>query len=149
MPGNVVLVPGCGDGRDSRYLASKNIIVSSFDLSKGMLNEAIKEDPCGDYFLYDIRNIRKLNKIYDGIWASGCLYHLSKEEFSDFIFHSFSILKNNGILYLNMKEGVGSKFLNKPKSKEYPGGKKAKKLLVGKRYYSFYSHDDPLIYFGK
>ena len=149
LPGNLVLVPGCGDGRDSRYLISKNIHVSSFDLSAGMLNEAIKEDPNGNYFLYDIRNIININKTYDGIWASGCLYHLSNNEFNNFIMDSLSILKKSGILYLNMKEGKGSEFIDKPKSNEYPGGIESKILLTGKRYYSYYSHDELLLYFSK
>ena len=37
LSGKRVLVPGCGDGRDSRFLSSLGLAVISFDLSRGML----------------------------------------------------------------------------------------------------------------
>ena len=37
LPGKRVLVPGCGDGRDSRFLASLGLAITSFDLSEEML----------------------------------------------------------------------------------------------------------------
>ena len=49
LPGARVLVPGCGDGRDSRYLSSRGLDVTSFDLSPGMLKVAISQDPGGRF----------------------------------------------------------------------------------------------------
>jgi hypothetical protein len=45
-----------------------------------------------------------------------------------------------------MKEGSGEECLDKPKSKQYPGGIKSKKLLTGTRYYSYYSHEELTTY---
>ena len=146
MTGRRALVVGCGDGRDSKYLSSKNLIVTSIDLSKGMLDEAIKNDPSGDYKLFDLRNIDKLRAQFDGIWASGCLYHLTRNEFSKFLKKAKTVLREDGILYLNMKEGSGEEYSDKPKSERYPGGIKSKKLLIGKRYYSYYSHEELISY---
>lgn len=146
LAGTSVLVVGCGDGRDSKYLSSKNLIVTSIDLSKGMLNEAIKNDPSGDYRLFDLRNIDKLKVQFDGIWASGCLYHLTKNEFSKFLKKGKTVLREDGILYLNMKEGSGEEYLDKPESERYPGGIKSKKLLIGTRFYSYYSHEELVTY---
>jgi 2-polyprenyl-3-methyl-5-hydroxy-6-metoxy-1,4-benzoquinol methylase len=146
LTGARVLVVGCGDGRDSKYLSSKNLIVTSIDLSKGMLDEAIKNDPSGNYKLFDLRNIDKLNAQFDGIWASGCLYHLTKNDFCKFLKKAERVLRKDGILYLNMKEGSGEECLDKPKSKQYPGGIKSKKLLTGTRYYSYYSHEELIAY---
>jgi SAM-dependent methyltransferase len=148
LPGKKVLVPGCGDGRDSRYLTSRGLEVISIDLSKGMLEEAKKEDPQGSYQLYDMREIDKIGSLFDGIWASGCLYHLTKIEFQSFLENCKGILSKDGVLYLNMKEGAGEEYLDSPKSSGYPGGKKAKELLVGARFYSYYSYDELLSYFG-
>ena len=83
LPGERVLVPGCGDGRDSRYLASLDLRVASFDLSQGMLSIARANDATGTYFLLDMRQMYALVGPFDGIWASGCLYHLRKLEFAD------------------------------------------------------------------
>jgi len=146
LTGARVLVVGCGDGRDSKYLSSKNLIVTSIDLSKGMLNEAIKNDPSGNYKLFDLRNIDKLEAQFDGIWASGCLYHLTKNDFCEFLKKAERVLRKDGILYLNMKEGSGEECLDKPRSKEYPGGIRSKKLLLGKRYYVYYSHEELIAY---
>ena len=59
LAGKSVLVPGCGDGRDSRFLASLGLTITSFDLSEEMLNIARAEDPRGSYTLMDLRDIDK------------------------------------------------------------------------------------------
>ena len=146
MNGDKVLVPGCGDGRDSRYLSSKSLDVTSFDISKGMLKISREKDPEGKYLLLDIRRVNVINDCFDGIWASGCLYHLKKEEFRKFIDNCKEILTTSGILYLNMKEGEGEKYLEKPSSSKYPGGNSAKELLAGKRFYSYYVRDELIHY---
>jgi 2-polyprenyl-3-methyl-5-hydroxy-6-metoxy-1,4-benzoquinol methylase len=60
LPGKRVLVPGCGDGRDSQYLASLGLRVISFDLSQGMLGIAKVKDPTGMYFLLDMGQMSAL-----------------------------------------------------------------------------------------
>ena len=47
LPGAHVVVPGCGDGRDSRFPASLALQVTSFDLSEAMLRIAREQDPSG------------------------------------------------------------------------------------------------------
>src|ERR1700728_4654323 len=47
LSGKHVLVPGCGDGRDSRFLASLGLSITSFDLSESMLSIARAHDPEG------------------------------------------------------------------------------------------------------
>src|ERR1700681_3755024 len=49
LAGKRVLVPGCGDGRDSRFLRSLGLVVHSFDLSEEMLKIAMAQDPEGSY----------------------------------------------------------------------------------------------------
>jgi SAM-dependent methyltransferase len=147
LPGIKVLVPGCGDGRDSRYLSSKPLEITSIDLSRGMLDEAVKEDPQGIYLLYDLRDVDKMGIRFDGIWASGCLYHLNKSEFKLLLEKCKDVLNKDGILYLNMKEGSGEEYLERPKALTYPGSKKAKELLVGTRFYSYYLYDELLTCF--
>src|SRR6202166_4022933 len=40
LAGKQVLVPGCGDGRDSRFLLSLGLAITSFDLSDSILKIA-------------------------------------------------------------------------------------------------------------
>jgi hypothetical protein len=50
-----------------------------------MLKVAISRDPDGIYVRRDLRDIQTFEGSYDGIWACGCLYHLTNYEFSQCI----------------------------------------------------------------
>ncbi len=52
-----VLVAGCGEGRDSRYLTGLGARALSFDLSDGMLALARAADPAGTYLHADLRHL--------------------------------------------------------------------------------------------
>jgi 2-polyprenyl-3-methyl-5-hydroxy-6-metoxy-1,4-benzoquinol methylase len=138
LPGRRVLVPGSGDGRDSRYLSSLGLEVTSFDLSEQMLAVAKSLDSAGEYEKLDLRDMHSLNTTYDGVFASGCLYHLTKAEFTACLRDIHFLLNRNGVLYLNLKEGQGEGFRDKP-GPNYPGGKRARAALKGQRFYAFYS----------
>jgi cyclopropane fatty-acyl-phospholipid synthase-like methyltransferase len=143
LPGTRVLVPGCGDGRDSRYLSSLGLDVTSFDLSPGMLKVAISQDPGGLYVRRDLRDVHTFDGSYDGIWACGCLYHLTKHEFSQCIRNCQALLSSGGVLYLNMKEGEGQRYEEQP-GPRCPGGPSARELLRGRRFYAYYGHEELL-----
>jgi SAM-dependent methyltransferase len=143
LPGRRVLVPGCGDGRDSRFLSSLGLDIVSFDLSHRMLEIARDADPTGAYVLLDIRQMSALVGSFDGVYASGCLYHLNKAEFARCIRECHRLLSPGGILYLNMKEGQGERFESRPLPGS-PGGDLASKLLVGNRFYAYYSRSELL-----
>lgn len=143
LTGKRVLVPGCGDGRDSRFLASLGLSISSFDLSETMLKIAKSHDPGASYTLMDLRNMDKCAGPYDGIFASGCLYHLTKPEFARCVQSCRALLSPGGVFYLNMKEGVGERFEEKP-GPTYPGGAEARERLQGKRFYAYYQHKELL-----
>ena len=141
LAGKRVLVPGCGDGRDSRFLASLGLAITSFDLSEQMLKIAMAQDPQGRYVLLDLRDIAQCAGPYDGIFASGCLYHLAKPEFAQCVQSCRALLSPAGVLYLNMKEGHGERFEDKP-GPRYPGGAEARERLQGKRFYAYYQYEE-------
>ena len=143
LPGKRVLVPGCGDGRDSRFLLSLGLTISSFDLSEEMLKIAMAQDPKGSYALMDLREIDRCAGPYDGIFASGCLYHLTKPEFAQCVQASGALLSSAGVLYINMKEGHDERFEEKP-GPRYPGGDEARMRLQGKRFYAYYQREELL-----
>jgi len=143
LPGAHVVVPGCGDGRDSRFLASLGLQVTSFDLSDAMLRIARQQDPSRTYLKLDFRDMANLRGPFDGIWASGCLYHLTKEEFVQYVATCRSLLSKAGVLYVSMKEGQGERYEEIPGSR-YPGGAEARAMLRGRRFYAYYEHDELL-----
>jgi SAM-dependent methyltransferase len=143
LAGKRVLVPGCGDGRDSRFLRSLGLAISSFDLSEEMLKIAVTQDPQGSYFRMDLREIDQCTGTYDGIFASGCLYHLKKQEFSKCVRSCRALLSRAGVFYLNMKEGHGERLEEQP-GPQYPGGAEARQRLQGKRFYAYYQREELL-----
>jgi SAM-dependent methyltransferase len=148
LRGRRVLVPGCGDGRDSRYLAAQDLDVLSFDLSTEMLNIARREDPGRHYLLADLRYLGTLDAVFDGIWANGCLYHLRKSEFATCIDACRDRLVPGGILYLSMKLGRGERLEPRPLP-GYPGGEPARWRLQGNRFYAYYTDTELLGHFHR
>ena len=137
LPNPRVLVPGCGDGRDSQCLVSQGLQVSSFDLSSGMLAIAQARSDAGAFWQMDLRELDTLEHTYGGIFASGCLYHLTPDEFVEFIAAAATRLDPQGAFYLNMKLGEGVEMRHTPKD-TYPGGTLAQQKLQGDRYYAYY-----------
>lgn len=148
LPGPRVLVIGCGEGRDSRYLGSKGALVTSIDLSHEMLKLAQASDPAGEYLRMDFRDLSSLTGKFDGVWACACLYHVSKPEFGQCLSKIRSILHPSGILYINLKLGRGECMIEVPRE-GYPGGSVARAELRGERYYAFYEREELNPYFAE
>jgi cyclopropane fatty-acyl-phospholipid synthase-like methyltransferase len=146
LRGSRVLVPGCGDGRDSRYLSSLGLDVWSFDLSDGMLAEARTLDVRGRYVKLDLRDVASLGQTFDGVFASGCLYHLRRDEFATFVHDISAMLEPGAVFYLNLKIGTGEEYRAVP-GDQYPGGAQARQLLQGERYYVYYQRQELAQYF--
>lgn len=146
LPGKAVLVAGCGEGRDSRYLQSLGAHVVSFDLSEGMLSLARASDSTGTYLCLDLRHAQTLKQKFDGIWACACLYHLTKPEFLQCLQVFHQLLNPDGVLFLNLKLGAGERFIEIPRD-GYPGGDAAKTKLSGSRFYAFYTREELSGYF--
>lgn len=89
----------------------------------------------------DLRNTDKCAGPYDGIYASGCFYHITKPEFVRCVLSYWELLSPSGVFYLNMKKGQGARFEEKP-GPRYPGGVKARECLQGKRFYAYYQRDE-------
>lgn len=148
LNGFKVLVPGCGDGRDSRYLSFLGFDVLLFDLSDRMLEVVRKLDAPGRYAKLDLRDVASLDQTFDGVYASGCLYHLRRDEFEKFVNDIYSMLEPGGVFYLNMKIGTGEEYRAVPGDR-YPGGEQARQLLQGERYYVYYHRDELKKYLEK
>jgi SAM-dependent methyltransferase len=147
LPGPAVLVAGCGEGRDSRYLQALGARVVSFDLSDGMLSLARAADPAGSYLRADLREAAAIGQSFDGIWACACLYHLTKAEFRACLASFREILRPRGVLFLNLKLGEGERFIDTPRE-GYPGGAVAQERLAGSRFYAFYRRAELADYFS-
>lgn len=133
-----VLLPACGLGDDAVYLTKQGARVVAFDLSPEMLKKARQADPQGDYRLLDMREMDKLEDRYDGVWARGCLYHLTPIELEEWFKTCHALMRARGVLYFSLKEGAGEEMRSVPAA-GYSGGEVAIRNLQGERYYSYYT----------
>ena len=106
-PNAKILDAACGPGNLSKYILSKNprYQVAGFDLAVDMVQLAQKNNPEGSYFVWDIKNISKLEDKYDAIVIGFCLPYLNMAEVKQLIQDCTYLLKADGILYVSTMEG--------------------------------------------
>lgn len=104
-PGATVLDVGCGPGFDCVSLRNSGLRVFGMDLSWGMLRAA-REHYSGAYMQADMRRLPFSGGV-DGVWCNAALLHLSRADARHTLGEFHRVLKNNGILYLALKEGQG------------------------------------------
>jgi ubiquinone/menaquinone biosynthesis C-methylase UbiE len=107
--GKLILDVGCGPGRDVEHLMMNGYQVIGIDYSVGMLKEAKRRVPKGDFRKMDMRNLKFEKNTFDGIWACGSVIHIPKSEVKKVLRGFNRILKTNGILYIAVKKGTGEK----------------------------------------
>ncbi len=102
--GGSVLDVGCGSGVKSEYLAQKGLAVVGVDFSGEMVKLATHRVPNGKFLISDVRDVSKLDRMFDGIFAQAVLLHIPKREISDVIAGLKQKLKPAGYLYIAVKE---------------------------------------------
>jgi ubiquinone/menaquinone biosynthesis C-methylase UbiE len=112
----LILNVGCGDGRDNIHFEKKGAKAIGIDLSKGILQEAKKLNPHGDFRIMDMRYLQFDDNSFDGIWVSGSIYHVPKSQVSQVIEEFRRVLKIDGVASLNFKLGTGEGMETNPKS---------------------------------
>jgi len=123
-----ILDIGCGNGKDTCYLGQQSAAALGIDISSGMLREARKHLPDGDFYRMDMRNLGFSSELFDGVWANGCIYHVPKKDLIYILKEIQRVLKPSGIFSFNFKVGTGEKLEENPRS--YQGSP---------RFYSYYS----------
>lgn len=107
LEGGNVLDAGCGPGRDARLLAQRGLDLTGVDVSEEMINLA-RESSDSEFHVMDVRDLEFETGSFDGIWCSSTIFFLEKVEMQQ-VLESFSdLLVEEGILYINFKEGSGT-----------------------------------------
>jgi len=130
-PDPLILDVGCGDGRHTMLIERNGGRAIGIDLSKNMLEEARSLYPSGDFRKMDMRQLLFDDNSFDGIWASGSIYHVTKSEASEVIGEFERVLKLDGVVAVNFKLGTGEGMESNPKS--YSGSP---------RYFAYYTRDE-------
>lgn len=102
--GDLILDAGCGGGTQSKYLVNKGLKVIGVDFSEKMIKIAKQEVPGGEFFVMDIREVDKLEREFDGIFAQAILLHIPEKEIKRILQILLNKLKPKGYLFIAVKE---------------------------------------------
>jgi ubiquinone/menaquinone biosynthesis C-methylase UbiE len=112
----LILDVGCGDGRHSVVIEKPGGGPLGIDLSQGMLRESQTLFPGGVFCKMDMRCLAFRDNCFDGIWASGSLYHVEKSDAQIVAWEFARLLKPGGVATVNFKLGTGEGMEQNPKS---------------------------------
>lgn len=101
--GATILDMGCGSGRDSLYMYELGYDVTALDASAEMCRLA--EVHTGLEILQMKYEDMEFDDVFDGIWACGAMIHIPKDEMPVILKKTAAALKEQGILYLSVRQG--------------------------------------------
>src|SRR3989304_3990742 len=105
--GGRVLDCGCGSGVQSKELFDRGLEVVGVDLSPKMVSEAKKRVPKAKFAVGDMTKMNFAKGSFGGVYAGASLLHIPKKLVPKVLKSINKMLKNGGILYLELKEGEG------------------------------------------
>jgi ubiquinone/menaquinone biosynthesis C-methylase UbiE len=106
-----VLDIGCAFGRDTKFFTDNSFDTIGIDLSENMIEKAKDFSPSSKFYVMDMQNLDFDNQSFDGVWCSAALLHLNKNDGITALKEIKRVLKKDGFLYLNLKEGIGEKVI--------------------------------------
>ena len=100
-----ILDLGCGSGRDSKYFIENGYKIKAID---GSLELCLLAEKYMNHKVIHM-NFSELNDLneYDGIWSCATILHLTKQEFIKVLKKLIRALKEEGIIYISFKNGIG------------------------------------------
>ena len=107
-PGQKILDVGCGFGRNLKAFLEYGLEVYGFDASKELLKIAKAQAPRAKLQLLDLREkLPYESNFFDAIWARNSLHHLEYKDLNQSLSELRRVLKPNGVIFIEWKEGQG------------------------------------------
>lgn len=113
IEGRRVLDIGCGNGRNSIYLAKQGFEVDGIDFSRASIEwsrqRASEESVAVNFINQSIFDFQVQNSSYDFVYDSGCLHHIKPHRRAQYIRKIVDILKPGayfGLTAFNLKGGA-------------------------------------------
>lgn len=102
---------GCGPGNITKYLLSQrsDFDIFGIDISPNMIELAKKNNPTASFAVMDGRQIDEIKTRYDGIICGFCLPYLSPTDSQKLIRDCYSLLHEEGMIYISFVEGNPAK----------------------------------------
>lgn len=107
-PGNQVLDIGCGSGRDLLWMKTNGFNPLGLERSGGLAKLAKNHSGC-EVIIADYENLDFSVMKVDGMMFSASLVHIPHNQIQAVLFKALNALKQNGYLYISLKEGDGTK----------------------------------------
>jgi len=111
-----VLDLGCGSGRLYSVLKEKNIDYLGVDFSQKLIDQAVLENPGGNFKLADVLNLPQDLKDFDLIYSLAVWHHIPSYKLRlKFLLEAKRVLKKGGLLILTVwglrYTDIGKKYL--------------------------------------
>jgi trans-aconitate methyltransferase len=102
-----ILELGCGPGNITKYMLTKrpDFKILATDAAPKMLELTKQNNPSLEVQVLDVRNIKSLNRNFDGIVVGFCLPYLNRKDAGELLENCYGLLEPGGILYLSTMEG--------------------------------------------
>ena len=102
-----ILEIGCGPGNITKHLLKQrtDFNIYGIDIAPNMIELARLNNSKAHFEVMDARDIRILNRTFDGMICGFCLPYLSHQDGEKLIQDSSSLLRADGILYISFVEG--------------------------------------------
>jgi 8-oxo-dGTP diphosphatase len=104
-----ILDVGCGSGRDAKIFMEMGLNVVGVDFSSKMIEIAKRSVPQAQFYEMSLENLHFPKESFEGVWASCSLLHISKNQVMSVLSNIRNLLKEDGVLYLSVKQGNGEK----------------------------------------
>ena len=106
-----ILEIGCGPGNITKYLLSArpDFVILGIDIAPTMIKLAQKNNPTARFDTMDIRKIDEIKSKYDGIICGFCLPYLSLTDSQKLLADCYSLLTEEGLIYISFVEGNPNK----------------------------------------
>ena len=102
-----VLELACGPGNVTRFLLNcrHDLQITGTDLSENMIALAKANNPEGNFFVLDCRNLKEIKKKFDGVVCAFAFPYLNKSEVEQLIRDVSELLSEGGHFYLSTMTG--------------------------------------------
>jgi len=130
LPGKKVLDVGFGSGRDLVYFIDHGLDVEGIELTPKFI-DLLKERVHIPLHLMDMRNLIFPDNFFHGLWCCSSFLHLPHNDALPTLQGFARVLKQDGILYLSLKEGFGNEWRLDKNSN----------ISTAHRYFTYYSNE--------
>ncbi len=105
-----ILDAGCGNGRNTRYIAKRGFSVQGADFSRVAIKQARRADPMTKYGLSDIRRLPYRKATFDVVICLHTIFHGRLADIQKASAELFRVTKPGGSMFLTLPMRRGNTF---------------------------------------